>query len=47
MAFLAMSLGVGIDFLESLNISFEAGINYVANRYNKPLNPSDFLLKIK
>jgi len=47
MAFLAMSLGVGIDFLESLNISFEAGINYVANRYNKPLNPSDFFVEDK
>jgi D-beta-D-heptose 7-phosphate kinase/D-beta-D-heptose 1-phosphate adenosyltransferase len=47
MAFLAMSLGSGIDLLESLNISFEAGINYVANRYNKPLNPSDFFVENK
>lgn len=47
MAFLAMSLGSGIDLLESLNISFEAGINYVANRYNKPLNPSDFFVEDK
>lgn len=47
MAFLAMSIGLNIDLMDCLNIAFEAGTNYVANRYNKPLNPSDFFIKDK
>ena len=47
MAFLAMSVGLNMDLLDCLSISFEAGTNYVANRYNKPLNPSDFFVKEK
>jgi len=47
MAFLAMAIGVNMDLLDCLSIAFEAGTNYVANRYNKPLNPSDFFTKDK
>lgn len=47
MAFLAMSVGLNMDLLDCLSIAFEAGTNYVANRYNKPLNPSDFFIKDK
>jgi len=47
MAFLAMSIGLNIDLMDCLSIAFEAGTNYVANRYNKPLNPCDFFLEDK
>lgn len=47
MAFLAMAIGSNIELVDCLNIAFEAGTNYVANRYNKPLNPSDFFVKDK
>lgn len=47
MAFLAMAVGLNIDLLDCLSIAFDAGTNYVANRYNKPLNPSDFFAKEK
>ena len=47
MSFLAMAVGLDIDLLDCLSIAFDAGTNYVANRYNKPLNPSDFFLKEK
>lgn len=46
-AFLAMALGVGIDLKEAIAIAFEAGTKYVANRYNKHLNPSDFFVEDK
>jgi D-beta-D-heptose 7-phosphate kinase/D-beta-D-heptose 1-phosphate adenosyltransferase len=46
-AFLAMALSAGIDLQEAIAIAFEAGTKYVANRYNKPLNPSDFFVKDK
>jgi D-beta-D-heptose 7-phosphate kinase/D-beta-D-heptose 1-phosphate adenosyltransferase len=46
-AFLAMALGIGVDLKEAISIAFEAGTKYVSNRYNKPLNPSDFFVKDK
>lgn len=46
-AFLAMALSTGINLEEAIAIAFEAGTKYVANRYNKPLNPSDFFVEDK
>ena len=46
-SFLAMAIGLDICLPECLSIAFEAGTKYVANRYNKPLNPSDFFVDTK
>jgi len=42
-----MAIGLDICLPECLSIAFEAGTKYVANRYNKPLNPSDFFVDTK
>jgi D-beta-D-heptose 7-phosphate kinase/D-beta-D-heptose 1-phosphate adenosyltransferase len=40
-AFLAMSLSLGFNVLESAEIAWEAGVIYVRNKYNQPLHPND------